>query len=133
MGGVYVMRDKRDADLLAEAMLPGRRLLIIGGGYIGLEAAAVGGSRGAGSGCSTHVDDGRHTPAGYCPPPSRGLSCRAHNTATLPRVCLVQANEAGSAFVHVAWHCSVTRVMASQCSGTKMGRIGRWSRWRVFM
>ncbi|NLS00010.1 FAD-dependent oxidoreductase [Rhizobium sp. P38BS-XIX] len=39
--GVYVMRDKRDADLLAEAMLPGRRVLIIGGGYIGLEAAAV--------------------------------------------------------------------------------------------
>lgn len=39
--GVYVVRDKRDADLLAEEMKPGRRLLIIGGGYIGLEAAAV--------------------------------------------------------------------------------------------
>ncbi len=35
------MRDKRDADLLAGEMRPGRRLLIIGGGYIGLEAAAV--------------------------------------------------------------------------------------------
>lgn len=44
--GVYVMRDKRDADLLAEAMLPGRRVLIVGGGYIGLEAAAVARHRG---------------------------------------------------------------------------------------
>ncbi|WP_337266441.1 NAD(P)/FAD-dependent oxidoreductase [Oryzifoliimicrobium ureilyticus] len=39
--GVYVARDKRDADRLAEEMRPGRRVLIIGGGYIGLEAAAV--------------------------------------------------------------------------------------------
>jgi 3-phenylpropionate/trans-cinnamate dioxygenase ferredoxin reductase subunit len=46
LNGVYVMRDKRDADLLAEAMLPGRRALIIGGGYIGLEAAAVASHRG---------------------------------------------------------------------------------------
>ena len=41
LGGVYTVRDKRDADLLAGEMRPGRRLLIIGGGYIGLEAAAV--------------------------------------------------------------------------------------------
>ncbi len=34
--GVHVMRDKRDADLLADEMRPGRRLLVIGGGYIGL-------------------------------------------------------------------------------------------------
>ncbi|MEO5325172.1 FAD-dependent oxidoreductase [Mesorhizobium sp. CC13] len=46
LSGVYVMREKRDADLLAEAMLPGRRVLIIGGGYIGLEAAAVARHRG---------------------------------------------------------------------------------------
>ncbi len=39
--GVYVARDKRDTDLLAAEMRPGRRVLIIGGGYIGLEAAAV--------------------------------------------------------------------------------------------
>lgn len=44
--GVHVMRDKRDADHLAEAMLPGRRVLIIGGGYVGLEAAAVARHRG---------------------------------------------------------------------------------------
>jgi 3-phenylpropionate/trans-cinnamate dioxygenase ferredoxin reductase subunit len=44
--GVYVARDKRDADLLAEEMRPGRRVLIIGGGYIGLEAAAVARHRG---------------------------------------------------------------------------------------
>lgn len=41
LGGVFTVRDKRDADLLAGEMRPGRRLLIIGGGYIGLEAAAV--------------------------------------------------------------------------------------------
>ena len=79
------------------------------------------GSRGAGSGCSTHTSmmEGTRQRA-IAPPPSRGLSCRAHNTATLPRVCLVQANEAGSAFVHVAWHCSATRVIASQCHHARM-------------
>ncbi len=41
LAGVYTVRDKRDADLLAGEMKAGRRLLIIGGGYIGLEAAAV--------------------------------------------------------------------------------------------
>lgn len=41
LNGVYTIRDKRDADLLTGEMQPGRRLLVIGGGYIGLEAAAV--------------------------------------------------------------------------------------------
>ena len=41
LDGVFVMRSKADADQLAEVMKPGRRLLVIGGGYIGLEAAAV--------------------------------------------------------------------------------------------
>ena len=41
LDGVFTVRDKRDADLLAAEMKPGRRLVIIGGGYIGLEAAAV--------------------------------------------------------------------------------------------
>ncbi|MCQ1850093.1 NAD(P)/FAD-dependent oxidoreductase [Neorhizobium galegae] len=41
LDGVFTVRDKRDADLLVGEMKPGRRLLIIGGGYIGLEAAAV--------------------------------------------------------------------------------------------
>lgn len=39
--GVLTVRDKRDADRLREEMLPGAKLLVIGGGYIGLEAAAV--------------------------------------------------------------------------------------------
>jgi len=39
--GVLTVRDKRDADRLVDEMKPGRRLLVIGGGYIGLEAAAV--------------------------------------------------------------------------------------------
>jgi len=41
LGGVYTMRDLTDADRMAPELIPGRRVLIIGGGYIGLEAAAV--------------------------------------------------------------------------------------------
>lgn len=46
MGGhlpnTHVVRDLADLDRLAPGMQPGRRLVVIGGGYIGLEAAAVG-------------------------------------------------------------------------------------------
>lgn len=41
LAGVFTVRGKADADALADEMKAGRRLLIIGGGYIGLEAAAV--------------------------------------------------------------------------------------------
>lgn len=41
LDGVFTVRDKADADRLATEMKPGHRLLILGGGYIGLEAAAV--------------------------------------------------------------------------------------------
>lgn len=41
LDGVYTVRDKADADRLATEMKPGHRLLIVGGGYVGLEAAAV--------------------------------------------------------------------------------------------
>lgn len=39
--GVLVMRNLADADRFAPELVPGRRVVIIGGGYIGLEAAAV--------------------------------------------------------------------------------------------
>ena len=39
--GVYTMRNIADINSMAPDFLPGRKLLIIGGGYIGLEAAAV--------------------------------------------------------------------------------------------
>ncbi|MBK4215994.1 FAD-dependent oxidoreductase [Paracoccus caeni] len=39
--GVHVVRTLADVDAMAPAMQPGRRLIVIGGGYIGLEAAAV--------------------------------------------------------------------------------------------
>lgn len=39
--GVYVVRGLADIDALAPEMRAGRRLLVVGGGYIGLEAAAV--------------------------------------------------------------------------------------------
>jgi len=46
LAGVFVVRDFTDADRLAEEMKPGKHALIIGGGYIGLEAAAVARSSG---------------------------------------------------------------------------------------
>ncbi len=41
LAGVYTLRDVADADVLAPLFTAGKRLLIVGGGYIGLEAAAV--------------------------------------------------------------------------------------------
>lgn len=42
LGGVFYVRDKADADAMRAAIDAGaRRALVIGGGYIGLEAAAV--------------------------------------------------------------------------------------------
>lgn len=41
LAGVHMMRDLADADALAPEMQPGKRALVVGGGYIGLEAAAV--------------------------------------------------------------------------------------------
>lgn len=41
LDGVFAVRDLADADAMAPAFTAGKRLLIIGGGYIGLEAAAV--------------------------------------------------------------------------------------------
>ncbi|SMY08407.1 NAD(P)/FAD-dependent oxidoreductase [Flavimaricola marinus] len=46
LAGVYTMRDLADADAMAPELIEGRRVLIIGGGYIGLEAAAVCAKRG---------------------------------------------------------------------------------------
>lgn len=46
LDGVFTMRDLRDADALAPEMVEGRKVLIIGGGYIGLEAASVAAKRG---------------------------------------------------------------------------------------
>ena len=39
--GVYLLRNLEDADAIKTELQPGRRVAIIGGGYIGLEAAAV--------------------------------------------------------------------------------------------
>ncbi|RBI76166.1 pyridine nucleotide-disulfide oxidoreductase [Roseovarius sp. TE539] len=44
--GVHVVRDLRDVDTMAPEFEEGRHVLIVGGGYIGLEAAAVAASRG---------------------------------------------------------------------------------------
>lgn len=44
--GVHVVRTLADVDAMAPAFVAGARLLIVGGGYIGLEAAAVAATRG---------------------------------------------------------------------------------------
>jgi 3-phenylpropionate/trans-cinnamate dioxygenase ferredoxin reductase component len=44
--GVFVVRDLADVDAMAPHVVEGRRALIVGGGYIGLEAAAVAAKRG---------------------------------------------------------------------------------------
>jgi len=46
LGGVHVVRSLRDVDALAPEFEPGRHVLVVGGGYIGLEAAAVAAARG---------------------------------------------------------------------------------------
>lgn len=46
LGNVFTMRDLNDADAMAPQFSAGRNLLVIGGGYIGLEAAAVAASKG---------------------------------------------------------------------------------------
>ncbi len=46
LGGVFVVRDLADVDAMAPHVVPGKRALIVGGGYIGLEAAAVAAKRG---------------------------------------------------------------------------------------
>ncbi len=45
LSGVYVVRTLADVDSMAHEFDAGRRVLIVGGGYIGLEAAAVASSR----------------------------------------------------------------------------------------
>ncbi|PBB89241.1 pyridine nucleotide-disulfide oxidoreductase [Mesorhizobium sp. WSM3864] len=42
LGGVYTIRTLADVDAMAVECQPGRKLLIVGGGYLGLEVAAVG-------------------------------------------------------------------------------------------
>ena len=46
LGHVFVVRDLADVDAMAPHVVAGRRALIVGGGYIGLEAAAVAAKRG---------------------------------------------------------------------------------------
>ena len=41
LDGVFCVRDLNDADTMSPAFVAGKKVLIIGGGYIGLEAAAV--------------------------------------------------------------------------------------------
>lgn len=46
LDNVFTVRNLADADAIAPALVPGARLLVIGGGYIGLEAAAVAAQKG---------------------------------------------------------------------------------------
>ena len=46
LGGVHVVRTLADVDAMAPEFTAGRRVVIVGGGYIGLEAAAVAAKKG---------------------------------------------------------------------------------------
>ena len=46
LAGVFAIRTVADADAIAPLLEPGKRMLVIGGGYIGLEAAAVARTKG---------------------------------------------------------------------------------------
>jgi 3-phenylpropionate/trans-cinnamate dioxygenase ferredoxin reductase subunit len=46
LGGVHVIRTRADVDRMAPELAEARRVLIVGGGYIGLEAAAVSATQG---------------------------------------------------------------------------------------
>jgi 3-phenylpropionate/trans-cinnamate dioxygenase ferredoxin reductase component len=46
LAGVFTVRGLADADTIMPIFLPGKKLLVIGGGYIGLEAAAVASTKG---------------------------------------------------------------------------------------
>ncbi|MBL4813494.1 MAG: FAD-dependent oxidoreductase [Rhodobacteraceae bacterium] len=46
LDGVFTMRDLADADAMAPAFTSGAKVLVVGGGYIGLEAAAVAAKKG---------------------------------------------------------------------------------------
>jgi 3-phenylpropionate/trans-cinnamate dioxygenase ferredoxin reductase subunit len=41
LAGIFAVRRLSDIDAMAPRFVPGARLVIVGGGYIGLEAAAV--------------------------------------------------------------------------------------------
>ena len=46
LSGIYTLRDLADTEAMADEFVPGRNLVVVGGGYIGLEAAAVASKRG---------------------------------------------------------------------------------------
>ncbi len=48
LGGVYTVRTLADVDAMRAEFGPGRRVVVVGGGYIGLEAAAVASKMGLG-------------------------------------------------------------------------------------
>lgn len=56
--GVYLLRTRRDSDALSEALLPGRRVAVVGGGFIGAEVA----SAAVAKGCDVVVIDPLQTP-----------------------------------------------------------------------
>ncbi|NKC13341.1 MAG: NAD(P)-binding protein [Gammaproteobacteria bacterium] len=47
LAGVHYVRTLADSDSLKSALAPGQKIIVVGGGYIGLEVAAVAAKRGA--------------------------------------------------------------------------------------
>lgn len=76
-GGVHCLRDLEDADRLAEALAGAREVVVVGGGFIGLEAAAVARARG----CEVVVLEATDRLLGRAAPPEISTFVEAHHRA----------------------------------------------------
>lgn len=76
-GGVHLMRDLDDADRLAAALATARRVVVVGGGFIGLEAAAVAAVRG----CEVSVLEAADRLLGRAVPPEISVFVESHHSA----------------------------------------------------
>jgi 3-phenylpropionate/trans-cinnamate dioxygenase ferredoxin reductase component len=74
---VHVLRDLEDADRLAEGLASAQRVVVVGGGFIGLEAAAVARARG----CAVTVLEAAPRLLGRAAPPEISTFVQQHHQA----------------------------------------------------
>jgi 3-phenylpropionate/trans-cinnamate dioxygenase ferredoxin reductase component len=84
LAGVLALRSVADADLLQAALTPGSRLVVIGGGYIGLEVAASARALGV---AVTVVEREERVLARVASPPLSEFFARAHAAKDVRILC----------------------------------------------
>jgi 3-phenylpropionate/trans-cinnamate dioxygenase ferredoxin reductase subunit len=75
--GIYTLRNIADAQALSQALLPGKRLVVVGGGWIGLEVAATARKKGMDV---TVVEAARRLCERTVPPEISDYLLRLHST-----------------------------------------------------